>query len=205
LDHSKASNTIVTDHEDQATLRTLASDYLPDGHCATEGLEHADFSAFQVDANSELMFGFHDVSTSEDGGFNLHQLRDHGWHATYDNDVGPGQMRSGRLISKYDASVHDHRTCVKDIIQQNYEAMPNLQCGYDRSSMFGSLQGEPQEGCNSQSLGAQHIFQQDFDDPLVALSVRDIIQQDYGALFDIQEDTAMRTFVDQVDPTFWSM
>src|SRR5437016_667305 len=25
LDHSKASNTIVTDHEDQATLRTLAS------------------------------------------------------------------------------------------------------------------------------------------------------------------------------------
>jgi len=46
------------------------------------------------------------------------------------------------------------------------------------------------------------FFQQDFDDQLVAFSVRDIVQQDYGALFDIQEDTAMRTFVERVDPTF---
>ena len=46
------------------------------------------------------------------------------------------------------------------------------------------------------------FFQQDFDDQLVAFSVRDIVQQDYGALFDIQEDTAMRTYVERVDPTF---
>jgi predicted metal-dependent RNase len=43
-----------------------------------------------------------------------------------------------------------------------------------------------------------------FGDHLVAHSIRDIVQQDYGALSDIQEDIAM-TFVDQVDPTFWSM
>ena len=141
------------------------------------------------------MFGFHNVSTSEDSGFNLHQLRDHGLHATHDNDIGPGQMRSQRLISKYDAWVQDHRTCVKDILQQNYEAMPNLQYGYDHSSMLSSLQGDQQEGRNSQFLGVQHIFHQDFDDQLVAHSVRDIVQQDYVALSDIQEDTAM-TFVE---------
>jgi hypothetical protein len=94
---------MVTDHEDQIALRTLASDYLPDGHCTTEGPEDADLSAFQVDANSEPMFGFHNVSTSEDSGFNSHQLRDHALHATHDNDVGPGQVRSQRLISKCDA------------------------------------------------------------------------------------------------------
>ena len=146
LVRSNAGNAMVTDHEDQTTLRTLASDC---GHCTTEGLEDADFSAFQVDANSELMFGFHNISTSEDSGFNLHQLRDDGLHATHDNDVGPGQV--------HDAWVQDHRTFVKDIIQQNYESMPNLQYGYDRSSMLSSLQGE-QEGRNDQFLDVQHIF-----------------------------------------------
>jgi hypothetical protein len=91
---------MVIDREDKATFRTLASDYLQDGHCVTGGLGHADFSAFQVDVNSELMFGFHEVSTSEDGGFDLHHLRDHGWYATYDNDVGLGQARSKQLISR---------------------------------------------------------------------------------------------------------
>jgi hypothetical protein len=37
------------------------------------------------------LFGFQDVSTSEDREFNLHQLPDHGWHVTHDNDIGLGQ------------------------------------------------------------------------------------------------------------------
>jgi hypothetical protein len=47
---------------------------------------------------------------------------------------------------------------VKDIIQQNYEAMPNLQYGYNRSSMLSSLQSDQQEDRNGQFLGVQHIF-----------------------------------------------
>jgi len=43
---------MVTDHEDQQTLRTLASDHSSDGHCVAEGLEHTHFSPFQVDASS---------------------------------------------------------------------------------------------------------------------------------------------------------
>jgi hypothetical protein len=46
---------------------------------------------------------------------------------------------------------------VKDIIQQNYEAMPNLQYGYNRSSMLSSLQSDQQEDRNGQFLGVQHI------------------------------------------------
>lgn len=45
-------------------------------------------------------------------GFSRLELPDHGWHATHDNDIGLGQVRSQRLRS------HDYRTCVKDIIQQ---------------------------------------------------------------------------------------
>lgn len=33
----------------------------------------------------------------------------------------------------------------------------------------------------------------------------DIVQQDYSALFDIQEDIAMGTLKDQADPAFWQM
>jgi hypothetical protein len=44
LVHLNAGNVMVTDHEDQPTLQTLAPDCLLDGHCATEGLEHAEFS-----------------------------------------------------------------------------------------------------------------------------------------------------------------
>ena len=49
---------MVADHEDQAILRTLASDCLPDGHYTIEELEYADFSVFLVDANNELTFRF---------------------------------------------------------------------------------------------------------------------------------------------------
>src|SRR5438045_2723910 len=99
LVYCNAGNARVNDHGDRAPQQMLSSAYLPDRHCATEGLQHADFSAFQVDAAGELMFGFQDVSTSEDREFNLHQLPDHGWHATHDNDIGLGQVRSQRLRS----------------------------------------------------------------------------------------------------------
>src|SRR5271170_3624961 len=39
LVHSNAGNAMVTDHEDQTTLRTLASDYLPDGRQGGPQLE----------------------------------------------------------------------------------------------------------------------------------------------------------------------
>jgi len=39
---------MVTDHEDQAILWTLVSDYLPDGRYATEGLEYTDFRHFRL-------------------------------------------------------------------------------------------------------------------------------------------------------------
>jgi len=84
--------------------------------------------------------------------------------------------------------------------------MPNLQYGYDRSSMHACLQGELQR-CSSLSLAfnVQHFVKQDFDDQLVALDIRDIDQQDYDVLSHIQDDTAMTTLVDQVGPPFWSL
>lgn len=84
--------------------------------------------------------------------------------------------------------------------------MPNLQYDYDRSSMHACLQGDPQR-CSSPSLAfdVQHFIEQDFDDQLVALGIRDIDPQDYDALSHIQDDTAMTTLVDQVDPPFWSL
>jgi len=39
---------MVADHEDQAILRTLVSDYLPNGHHAAEGLEYTDFRHFRL-------------------------------------------------------------------------------------------------------------------------------------------------------------
>jgi hypothetical protein len=149
LVHSNAGNAMVTDHENQAPSADPSSSSLSHRDTVTEGLQHAEFSAFKVDATSELsMFGFQDVSTSENGGLSLHQLPGHAWHASHDNEIGLDQVDSQRLISTKDA------WALEDIIQQNCD---------------------------------------------------DIVQQDYSALFDIQEDIAMGTLIDQADPAFWQM
>jgi hypothetical protein len=82
LAYYNTGNVRVDDHGDRAPQQIFSSACLPDRHCATEELQHADFSAFQVDTAGELMFGFQDGSTSEDKEFNLHQPPDHGRHAT---------------------------------------------------------------------------------------------------------------------------